>query len=761
MLFPTIALPFVLSFVACSPDAPSSNVLLITLDTTRADRLGCFGYDAAHTPHLDELAASSVRFDEALTAVPVTLPAHSTILTGQYPLRHGVRNNGSYSLRADRRTLAEVFSEHGYETAGFVSAYVLDQSFGTGQGFSTYDDELFNERTGAETTERALRWLADRDGGRPFFLWVHLFDPHLPWTPPEWSRELDLPDDYDREIAEADRCVGDLLQALGSDLENTTVVVVGDHGEGLNDHGEFEHGIFLYPETMRVPFLLHLPEGAHGGKTVTEPVATADIFPTLLEITSVPARSGSTTSPAEEIDGASLLPLIETGTPPQRRGIYMETVYPEENFGWAPLTAFRSQQWKWIDAPRPELFDHANDPLETINLRESRPDDARSLGDRLARFVAGFPELPSQAPQDLSPEAEERLRSLGYLSGGSEIDDSGPRPDPKDMIAIHEDYEAAKKAMDETRFADAVPHFRTVLEHNPENHTARLGLGTALVRISEYEEAKDVLGPALEARPRNTTVQAALADAAFGLFDYQGALELYRLAEADPSLGTRHVPSRIVTCLHRLGRSAEARELLQRYAGRPEDAGFWRDFEGRLSRDAAVSARIAPDADPSAVTGPEVLDRALASAAVGITAEAVRWLQTPVQPAEAEAKRLEYLARLYAESRRPALALEALASLQAAGVDTSPLQPLEARLLAETGQWTAALQAYEALPATLEREHARIRTLAELGRMEEALQVLDGLESAGQLDFSKLLVAPEFQTLREDPAFIDWRATRR
>ena len=746
----TAAATLALVFLGCGRETRPPNLLLVTFDTTRADRIGCYGYGPAHTPHLDALAAEGILFEDALTAVPVTLPAHTTILSGQYPLRHGVRNNGSYRVRPETTTLAEMARDSGYQTAAFVSAFVLDSQFGISQGFDTYDDDFVSERSGPRTTERALSWLASRDD-RPFFLWVHLFDPHTPWTPAAFGRSLPLPDDYDREIAVADHCLGQLLEALGPDRAHTTVAVLGDHGEGLDDHGEAEHGIFLYRETTRVPFLLALPGRRHAGLRVNEAVGTVDILPTLAGILGLPL-------PPAELDGTSLLGLIDGGAPPDRRGLYMESVYARENFGWAALSAFQSENWKWIDAPDPELYDLANDAAERTDLHRAEPERSRTLEDRLARFRALVGEPESPGPETMSPEVAERLRSLGYLSGGANPAEDEELPDPKSMISIHADFEEAKRAMDEGRFRDAIPHFRTVLARNPRNSTARLGLGTALVRVARFAEADTVLTQAIEVHPGNTTIQASLADALFGQLEFANALDIYRLAERDPSLGTRHVPSRIVLCLERTGRPTEADAALATYRGHPGDSEFWDDFRARIERDRELSDRIPANAEPRAFNDEDRIARALTSAGLGIITEAFRWLDDPMGDERFEQRRLELLTQLYLETRQPDRSLEALVARARMGPLAPPEQVRRADLLLALGRAEDALEAYRSLPESVPpvlRQLGVARCETGLGHPDAALRALRAALAAGWNDPESLFTDPTLRPLRSYAPFAD------
>jgi Flp pilus assembly protein TadD len=480
-------------------------------------------------------------------------------------------------------------------------------------------------------------------------------------------------------------------------------------------------------------------------------VGTIDFLPTAAELLGLPL-------PAAELDGRSLLDLLAGGPPPDRRGIYMESVYPKENFGWAALNAFQSETWKWIDAPDAELYDLAADPGERDNLRLAEPDRSRILTDRLARFRALIPEPPSPGPELMSPEVAERLRSLGYLSGGAALAEEEELPDPKTMIAVHADFEEAKRAMDEGRFRNAIPHFETVLSRNPQNGTARLGLGTALVRVARFAEADAVLTRAIEVHPGNTTIQASLADALFGQREFAEALEIYRLAERDPSLGTRHVPSRIVLCLERTGRPGEADTALRLYRERPADAEFWDDLRTRIERDRDLSARIPPGADPRAFGDEDRITRALTSAGLGIIAEPFRWLQDPMEDGRLERRRLELLTQLYFETRQTERSIESLTALARQGPLAPQQEKLRADLLLDLGSADAALVAYQNLPEsvpTAERQLGLARCEAARGNPQAALRAIRAALGAGWSDGESLFVDPAFRPLRSYAPFAD------
>jgi choline-sulfatase len=412
-------------------------VLLVTIDTLRADRVGCYGHAAAATPGLDSLAARGVRFAAAVAHVPLTGPSHASLLTGQTPLGHGFRDNGGYTLPAGLTTVAEDFRKHGYETGAFVSAFPLHRRFGFDRGFETYDDHLprgndprrpqYIERFADATTDVVLRWLEARPAAsRPFFLWVHYYDPHAPYEPPGEFGERFKAAPYDGEVAFADQQLGRLLRFLDERgyTSRTLLLVTSDHGEGLGEHGEGTHGLFLYDATLKVPWIMAGP-GLPAGR-VSETVARGiDLLPTLLDYAGLPSRA--------DLEGRSLRPAAE-GREMVDAPAYAESLYPERQFGWAPLFAWRTARFKFIEAPRSELYDLRADPGETTSIvaeDKARVEELRRL------LAAALATEPSRTPTaEVDPETAERLAALGYLGGGGSAPGvAGPR-DPKDGIRL-------------------------------------------------------------------------------------------------------------------------------------------------------------------------------------------------------------------------------------------------------------------------------------------------------------------------------------
>ena len=453
------------------------NLLLLTLDTTRLDRLGCYGSPAGATPHLDALAARGARFEEAIAPVALTRPSHATLLTGLEPRQHGVWSNGPYRLEPGFTTIAERFSQRGFSTAAVVSSFVLGRSFGLDQGFARYDD-AFAEMPGADpekTADAAERSAAARIGSDalvpPFFLWVHFYDPHDPYVAPEPYDGRFRSDPYAGEVAFMDAAIGRLLQALAAKglAAETLVVAVADHGEGLGEHGEPTHGYFLYDSTLRVPLILAGP-GVPPGLVVSGSVTLADLAPTLLEALGLEPDAG--------VAGRSFWSELPRGRVGARPAL-LENPAIHRQFGWAELAGLRADGWKWIAAPTPELYDLTADPGETRNLARAEPARAARLGERLARMRAGA--AAAGQARGLSPEQEERLAALGYVSSGTDDSDLGAGPDPKSVASVIPDVERLIDA----RRADRTPEIRSyadaILARDPTNRFALRARGDLLV----------------------------------------------------------------------------------------------------------------------------------------------------------------------------------------------------------------------------------------------------------------------------------------
>src|SRR5713226_5933067 len=384
LLLTASLLPWASTAFAVPVGAP--NVVVITIDTLRADHLGCYGYKQIRTPNIDALAADGVRFERAYTAVPVTLPSHTVIFTGTYPMLSGMHDFAANKLNPTQPTLASVLKEHGYATAAVIGSAVLDSRFGLNRGFDFYYDHFdFNrlqesnleemERPGNLVADVALDWLA-KNRTNKFFLWMHLYDPHYPYRPPAPYSEQYKDRPYDGEIAFADAQVGRLIAFLKANglYRNTVIVLAGDHGESLGEHGEKTHGFFIYNATLHVPMIIRLP-GNSSPRVVSDLASLADLMPTILTALKV--------DPPSQVQGVNLLPLTAAKKTEESRSLYAETFLPRLHFNWSELRSVETEKYHFIDAPKPELYDLSRDPGETQNLYAEKKDVAEELRARL------------------------------------------------------------------------------------------------------------------------------------------------------------------------------------------------------------------------------------------------------------------------------------------------------------------------------------------------------------------------------------------
>lgn len=485
-----------------SPPARPS-LLLITIDTLRADRVGAYGSTAGLTPAIDALAARGRVFENAVAAAPLTLPSHSTILSGLDPMHHGVRNNGTYAFPSDRETIATRLKAAGYSTAAFVGAVVLDRRYGLARGFDIYDDRieravegrsvLESERPCALVVESAAAWLGARRG--PYFAWVHFYEPHAPYAPLPDLAAAHPGQPYDAEVAGADRCLASLVaMARAASPSGLVVAVTGDHGEGLGEHGEATHGLFVYQSTLRVPMVIEGP-GVEAGSRTPRLARSADLAPTLLALLGA--------KPIEQIDGRDLLAGGGGGGE-----AYAESDYGA-GFGWAPLRSWRIGSHKLIDAPRPEFYDLDRDPGETRDLAAERPADVERL--RAVLRAALGSEVKRDARR-VSDEAEERLRSLGYVAGTSAISaGNAPLTDPKDARALLETFERSLDREARGDRSGAIALLKDVVRRDSRNLVFRRSLAGVLRRDHRLAESIQALRAAHALAPTDASIAHDLA----------------------------------------------------------------------------------------------------------------------------------------------------------------------------------------------------------------------------------------------------------
>ena len=497
------------------------NVIIVTLDTTRADHLPLYGYTGVTTPNLDQLGRTGVVFEQCATVSPQTLPAHCSIMTGYYPPYHGVRVNGNNALRDDQVTLAEVFSASGYRTAAFIGAFVLDGRWGLKQGFDFYDDQFdlkkykqldlgMVQRRGDEVVNSALGWLA-KNQDRPFFAWVHLYDPHLPYEPPEpyYSRYNYYPPVslYDGEIAFMDEQIGRLyswLQSQGLDRK-TILVLVGDHGEGLGEHGELAHGYFIYDYAVHVPLIVVTPFKEFAGRRVKPQVSVVDVFPTVCELAGVKYQA---------TQGHSLLNLMKLKKEKELPA-YCESLTPNLHYGWSPLIGLRTSRYKFIEAPRPELYDLVQDPQEVNDVQNKFPEVGLSLKRELEALVekisAGAPE-PQAA--NLDSETMQRLAALGYIGAAVRVKTRPTRDlaDPKDKLEIYELIQQSGDLINHEKYAEAAENLEKALSLEPAMPQARQLLATCYTELGRKAEAKKIFDDLLKEDPNSVQALIGLAN---------------------------------------------------------------------------------------------------------------------------------------------------------------------------------------------------------------------------------------------------------
>jgi choline-sulfatase len=498
---------------------PARNLVLITVDTLRADRIGAYGYGAARTPAMDALAAQGVKFTRAYATAPITLPSHASLMTGRYPVGHGARHNG---IRMDLKTptLADSLSQAGFATGAFIAAYPLDRRFGLIKGFQTYGDRMppsrngraINERPGREVVDQALAWLATHRGGR-FFLWVHLFEPHTPYGDPADARGRPPGARYDDEVAEADSQTARIIEALGTDRSSVLVVVASDHGEAFGEHGEIGHSIFVYDTTLQVPLIMS-GAGLPRGKSIADAVALIDVAPTAMRLLGVGPF---------DADGIDLNDAI-SGEPLPPRDLFAESFAPLLDFGWSPLHVVRTPQWKYIDAPRPELYDVGRDPDETRDLSQR---EKPRVAEMHARIVARAGASQGSATS-IDPDARARLQALGYTSGPGPAP-GAVRPDPKDRR--DEAARLAQIASGELQGAALERALRRVLASDARNPQANLRLGYALLDSNRCREATAHFRSAIAERSPTADAHLGLAACEMSEQRFDAAASTLRAAE--------------------------------------------------------------------------------------------------------------------------------------------------------------------------------------------------------------------------------------
>jgi len=537
-----------------APEKP--DVLLLTLDTTRADKLGCYGGDPGLSPVLDQLAREGVLFRRAYSHVPLTLPSHASLLTGMLPVRHGVHDNGTFVLDAAFPTLAEQYTKAGYRTGAFVSAVVLDRRYGLARGFGDYVDELEtdeSEEVMAEvradvTIDRALSWMRAADP-RPVFAWVHLFDPHAPYQPPQPFAARFPGQPYDGEIAYMDSEIGRLLLALAERRRPTLVAAVADHGESLGEHQEPTHSFFIYAATQHVPLLLRYEGVLPAGREVPTLVGISDLMPTLLEISRLPVPEG--------MDGHSLVPLITGRTDREPGPVYQESYTPRLWWGATELLGIRTGPWLFVRAPRPELYNVEEDPAETLNLAAERPQELDRLRASLDRLAPGGDPLARRTEVDA--ETARRLRALGYHGGLAEDAKGATKdlPDPKDVAPVLQAIAEAEGFLNRRNYEKALAAFEAVGRRMPRSAMIGGRIAKALLALKRYDEAYDAYRRLIAENPSEEGFHIGLVRARFRQGRKAQALTLARQSlKAFPDSVALHENAGII--LEEMGRLSDA-----------------------------------------------------------------------------------------------------------------------------------------------------------------------------------------------------------
>ena len=558
------------SATAFQVEQPATSVLLITVDTLRADYVGCYASRHLKTPCLDGLAEDGVLFETAYSQVPLTPPSHASILTGRYPASHGLRDFTIGQFRAGIPSFATILRERGYKTAAFVSAFVLDESWGLSEGFDLYYDEFDLEelqgtnpgnvqRKAEETIDQVLLWF--KKAGRPFFLWVHLFDPHHDYVPPPPFDRRYRSNPYAGEVAYADQELGRLIQAFkAADLyEDTLIIATSDHGESLGEHGENQHGFFLYEATTRIPLIIKLPSSYNWkGRKVATIAQTIDILPTALQVLRI--------RPEEEwgIEGRGLLSHIL-----EKRGseaiAYAETYYPQTSFGWSALRQVRQGAYKYIEAPSPELYNVVEDPEERVNLYTTSGPLAHQLRVQLLRLEQGFTSQKSAAPATVDPESIERLGALGYVSVTQplRIEGGARLPDPKEKVHVFDAILKGLQASEAGEFRRSNQMLEEVARENPELFIVHYSIGLNHLKMGRSEQALQLFERASALNPDFNSIQINRARCLDQLGRQEEAVQvLEELTEKHP---TNLSAQRLLAGFYRQRRNLSAAIQIYRY----------------------------------------------------------------------------------------------------------------------------------------------------------------------------------------------------
>lgn len=624
----SLAIACLLAFAhtAAAQRAPVSNLVVITIDTLRADHLGCYGDKQVRTPNIDALAAEGFRFTRAYTSVPVTLPSHTVIFTGTYPMFSGMHDFAGNKLAATQPTLASVLQANGFDTGAVVASAVLDSRFGLNHGFDFYYDHFdFNRlqesnieemaRPGNLVADAALDWLKQHSQNK-FFLWMHLYDPHVPYrlVEPYKTQYKDHP--YDGEIAFADEQVGRITQFLKQKnlYSKTLIVLCADHGESLGEHGEKSHGFFIYNATLHVPLIFHLPGAQQRPRVITGLANLADLMPTVLDALGVAAPA--------DVQGEDLLPVLEGKRQPQPRNLYSESFLARLHFNWSQLRGIETERYQFIEAPKAELYDLTEDPGERRNLAAQKPAVCAELRAALRRIIAQYSASQELAQRTgLDPALMERLKSLGYagFSGGAtSAGDTLSLPDPKDHIETYELFSEAMSESQHGQYQESAEKLAAIIEREPELIPAHYIQGLNYYRMGQYPLAIENLKLVLKLSP-DYALAAYNLGLAYGrngdldnaILTLKHTLELdHTNFDADFNLGVVYLQKRMVP--EAVAAFREASAIAPDYAPPHKALGQVLLYQGQLD-EAIVELRRAEALQPGDSSVHASLAKALAA----------------------------------------------------------------------------------------------------------------------------------------------------
>lgn len=649
-----LSLLAVLLLAGCGkPGTKGAPIILVSIDTLRSDRLPVYGYKKVQTPALDAFAKDAIVFEKAYSHYPLTLPSHVSILTGQLPPDHKVRDNAGYPFEAAKHPyLPRLLKQAGYETGAAVSAFVLRSQTGLAEGFDSYDGTFdpkpgetldVVQRAGPDTLRAALPWIQGRKG-KPFFYFLHLYEPHAPYSAPEPFASR-YPDPYDAEVAAADKVVGDLFAELKRlDLyDRAVIVVLSDHGEGLGEHGEAQHGIFLYRETLQVPLMLKLPKSERGGTRVSAPAQLVDVAPTLLALAGAEVPKG--------LPGSSLLDLDEK-TPPRR--LYAETFYPRIHFGWSDLASLVEGRLHYIEAPEPELYDLEADPAETRNTITTA--ERRSVSG-LRQAMKGF-DRRLAAPAEVDPETSAKLAALGYV-GSSMAEHEGPLPDPKSQRHVIVDLEKAFLAVQEGHHDEAIASFEKLLAANPDMQDVWAFYASSLQKVGRQEDAAAAYEKALKLSGGSPQLALATATKLLELGRYEEARSHVELTKKQYPQESYDLLAQIEM---RQGHTEEALEIARRAvtegkASEPlrRQAALTLSETGRAAEAIELLQPLSGTGDPATLNA-----LAVAFSEAGRNGEALAVIQRVLQKDPENARAYETLGMVELRQQNPAQARDHL-----------------------------------------------------------------------------------------------------